>query len=237
VPSIPPVTALPASAVLTAWLEAVWLGRAGPDDLAAAVRGDAPRHLVVDPHGKAFELHDLPRRLDGPASLALPVPGDPLGLGGPQELNHRAIDAGEAVLAGGLALVPELDARTVVWRAHAADTAPWVDERDTAIELRTVLAGVTRRLVDLDVASWQPEIPDLLMNLRHRPRPPLPPGTSPRRVETVERAVLCLEIVELARREEGGAVSAHEVRLRREALTELDHAARRALVGACSHQG
>lgn len=231
------MTALPASAVLTAWLEAVRLGRAGPDDLASAVRGDAPRHLVVGLDGDAFELHELPRRLDGPASLALPVPGDPLGLGGPQELNFLAIDAGEAVLSGGLGLVPEEDARTVVWRMHVADPAPWVDERDTAIELRTVLTEVTRRLVDLDVASWQPDIPDLLMNLRHRPQPPLPPGTTPRRVETVERAALCLEIVDLARREEGGAVSAHEVRQRREALTELDQAARRALVGACSHQG
>ena len=92
---------------------------------------------------------------------------------------------------------------------------PWVDERETAIELRTTLAEVTRRLVDLDVASWQPEIPDLLMNLRHRPPLPLPPGYDARRVETVERAVLCLEIVELARAGEGGAVSAYEMDQRR----------------------
>ena len=108
---MPPMTALPASAVLTAWLEAVRLGRAGPDDLASAVRGDAPRHLVVGLDGAAFELHELPRRLDGPASLALPVPGDPLGLGGPQHLNFAAIAAGQAVLCGGLGLVPEEDAR------------------------------------------------------------------------------------------------------------------------------
>jgi len=231
------MTALPGSAVLTAWLEAVRLGRAGPDDLALAVRGDAPRHLVVDLGGPAIDLHELPGRLRAPASLALPVPGDPLGLGGPAELNRAAIDAGEAVLAGGFGLVPQVDARTVVWRAYAAQPVPWVDERDTAIELRTVLGEVTRRLVELDVASWQPEIPDLLLNLRHRRRVALPPGTTPRRVETVDRAVLCLEIVSLARQEEGGAVSTHEVTQRREALADLDRAARRALVGACSHQG
>ena len=74
---------------------------------------------------------------------------------------------------------------------------------------------MTRRLVDLDVASWQPDIPDLLMNLRHRAPLPLPPGYDARRVETVERAVLCLDIVELARSEDGGAVSAYEMEHRR----------------------
>ena len=31
--------------------------------------------------------------------------------------------------------MPEVDARTVVWRAYPADRVPWVDERETAIEL------------------------------------------------------------------------------------------------------
>jgi hypothetical protein len=44
--------------------------------------------------------------------------------------------------------------------------------------------------------------------------------------------VLCLDIVELARADEGGAVSAHEMDRRRAALDDLDRAARRALVGA-----
>jgi hypothetical protein len=84
------------------------------------------------------------------------------------------------------------------------------------------------------VAAWQPEIPDLLMNLRNRPPLPLPPGYDARRIETVERAVLCLEIVQLARAGDGGAVSSYEMDQRRAALGELDRAARRALVGACS---
>ena len=42
--------------------------------------------------------------------LALPVEGDPLGLGGPAELTAAALDAGEAVVApaAGLALVPDV---------------------------------------------------------------------------------------------------------------------------------
>ncbi len=229
------MSSLPAAAVLAAWLEACRQGHAGPDELADAVRGEDPRHLVAGLcEGGTLELQSLPALLAGPLSLALPASGDPLGLGGPSSFNQAALEAGQAVVAGGVGLVPTVDARTVVWTAFRAEPVPWVDERETAAELRTTLAEVTRRLVDLDVASWQPEIPDLLLNLRHRAPLPLPPGYDARRVETTERAVLCLDILELARSDEGGAVSSHEIDQRRRALADLDRAARRALVGACA---
>ena len=226
---------LPVAALLATWLDACRLGHVGPDDLADAVRGDDVRHLVSGlGEGGTLELYELPALLDGPISLALPAPGDLLGLGGPEELNFAALDAGQAVVIGPVGLVPREDARTVVWTASPADPVPWVDERETAVELRTTLATVTRRLVDLDVASWQPDIPDLLMNLRQRPPLPLPPAYDARRTETLERALLCLEIVDLARTGDGGAVSAYEIDQRRVALSDLDRAARRAIVGACS---
>ena len=232
------MSALPVSAVLATWLDACRLGLAGPDDLADAVRGDDPRHLVADlPETPVLELHQLPARLSGVPSLALPAPGHLVGLGGPAELNLAAIDAGQAVVVGDVGLVPELDARTVVWRAYPAGRVPWVDDRESALMLRTTLLEVTQRLVDLDVAAWQPEIPDLLLNLRHRLRLPLPPGFDPRRTETIERAVLCLEIVALAQDADGGAVSSYEIDQRRAALADLDRAARTALVGACSGRG
>ena len=232
------MSALPVSAVLATWLDAVRAGRAGPDDLAEAVRGDDPRHLVVGlPERDVLDLQELPVALAGPLSIALPVPGDPVGLGGPEAFNVAALTAGQAVVAGGVGLVPEADARTVVWRAYPAAPTPWVDERETASELRLTLIDVTRRLVDLEVAAWQPDIPDLLLNLRHREPLPLPPGHDSRRRETTERAVLCLEIVELARAGDGGAVSAYEMDRRRAALDDLDRAARRGLVGACSFSG
>jgi hypothetical protein len=229
------VSALPVAAVLATWLDAFRAGNVGPDDFADAVRGDDPRHLVNGlVEDQVLELHELPALLDGPISLALPVPGDLLGLGGPSELNVAALDAGQAVVVGKTGLVPLEDARTVVWTAFGAEPVPWVDERETAIELRTTLADVTRRLLDLDVASWQPDIPDLLMNLRHRPPLPLPSGTEPRRIETLDRALLCLEIVSLAREGEGGALSSYEMQQRAAALGDLDRASRRAVVGACS---
>jgi hypothetical protein len=229
------VPSLPVSAVLATWLDAVRAGLAGPDDLADAVRGDHPRHLVTGlPEREVLELHQLPAALAGPISLALPAPGDPVGLGGPPSFNLAALEAGQAVVAGSVGLVPEEDARTIVWRAHPAGPVPWVDERETASELRIALADVTRRLVDLDVAAWQPDIPDLLLNLRHRTPLPFPPGYDARRVETSERALLCLDILELARAGDGGAVSSYEMDRRRQALGDLARAARRALVGACS---
>ena len=43
-----------------------------------------------------------------------------------------------------------------------------------------------------------------------------------------------MTIVDLALEDDGGAISAHEIELRREALRPLDRAGRRALVAACS---
>lgn len=221
------------SALLATWLQAQRAGLVGVDDLAAAVRGEDPRHLVAW-SDRVEELSSVPALFHGRVSLALPVPGDPVGLGGPPELNLAALEAGEAVLIGTTALVPSYDARTLVWHVHEAKPTPWVDDRSTAAELRGTLTEVTRRLVELDVASWQPEIPDLLMNLRHQRHPHLPPGLDPRALETIERAALCLEIVQLALSEEGGAVSSYEMSRRRDALADLERAARHALVGACS---
>lgn len=229
-------SALPVAALLALWLDAVRAGRTGPDELADVVRGEDPRHLVVGLPGREepLELVALAAALSGPISLALPAPGDPVGLGGPPELNRLALEAGQAVVVGGLALLPEDDARTVVWRAHPASPPPYVDERETAQHLRTTLGAVTTRLVELDVASWSPEVPDLLLNLRHRPPLPLPPGTEPRRQQTLERAVLCLDVVAAGAADAGGSVTAHEAGARARALEELRRAARHALVGACT---
>lgn len=230
---------LPASAALSVWFEAARAGSARPEDVVARVRGDAPNSLVVDPSGRSRALEvALAEWLSGPvrASVALPSPGDPTGLAGPASFNHLALEAGEAVvLAGaGVGLVPHEDARTLVWTELPADPPPYTDAHDAGRALRASLVEATRRLVELEVASWQPAIPDLLMNLRHRPAPALPRGWDPRRVETLERALLCRDVVELALADEGGSVSAHEMQQRRGVLRDLDAAARHALVAVCS---
>ncbi len=232
---------LPRSALLSVWLNACLRGAVGPDDFAAAVRHADPQHLVVDwTPGDTTPLELLPatvlRASGTSARLALPVAGDLLGLRGPAGFNSRALEAGEAVLLPGTgrALVPVVDARTVLWQAEAAEPVVPLDRGEEGRLLRAALVTTTADLTRLDVASWQPEIPDLLMNVRHRPDLPLPPGTGPRTVEDLERAVLCLEIVALALGEDGGAASAYEMAERRRCLTDLDRAARRVIVAACS---
>lgn len=235
---------LPRSASLSLWLRACLRGEVPADDFAIAVRDADPQHLVVGwpERSDAVPLLELPalvRRLGLRAiSLALPVPGDPLGLAGPASFNADAVEAGEAVVlagaSGSVGLVPEVDARTVLWRARSVASPLVLDRAEEARSLRQALLEATAELVRLDVASWQPEIPDLLLNLSHRPGLPLPPGTDPVVVETLERAVLCLEVVALARVDDGGAITAYEAAARSRCLTDLDVAARRALVACCS---
>jgi hypothetical protein len=229
---------LPTAAAFCVWFEAVHRRHAGPQHVVDHVLGDAPNTLAVDAEGRARPLAEAVAEWAGAgvrATLALPRPGDPVGLAGPAGFNQAALDAGEAVVvSGGTGLVPYLDARVLVWSEHPAEPATVPDVREAGQQLRTVLLETTRRLVDLDVASWQPEIPDLLMNLRHGAGARTPRHWDPRRLETLERAQLCLEVVDLALDGHGGAVSAHEMAERRAALRDLDRAARRALVAACS---
>jgi hypothetical protein len=220
--------ALPRSALLAVWLNACLRGSVGPDDVADAVRAADPQHLVVGwPGAGTLSLVELPSavlRASGTAArVALPVSGDLLGLRGPADFTGT-----------GLGLVPELDARTVVWHAVAAGTPPVLDPREEGRQLRTVLVTTTTELVRLDVASWQPEIADLLLDVRHRPDLPVPADLAPRAAEDLERAVLCLEIVQLAGVGDGGAASSYEIGERRRCLTDLDRAARRVVVAVCS---
>jgi hypothetical protein len=227
----------PRAALLACWLNAHLSGAVPVERVAAVVRGEDAAHVVAGYDG-SFEdyLARLPGQGVTAALPALPVPGDPLGLAGPAPFGQEALEAGGAVvLAGsGVGLVPRPDVRVVLWSPYPAEVPrERLDPREHGSALRRALLDVTRRLAELDVASWQPDIPDLLMNLRHRPVVPLPPGTPPDVVDTVERAALCLDVVALAAADDGGAVTAHEMRRRHDALRDLDRSARRALVACC----
>lgn len=229
----------PPSLLLSVWLESAHLGRVDPADVAARVRGDAPNSLVVMPGGDVHPLEDVVASWTAEgirATLALPTPGDLVGLAGPAGFNEAATEAGEAVVLPTLALglVPGEDARTQVWRGYVATPPPYVEPAEAGRLLRQALLEATGRLQDLDVARWQPEIPDILLNLQHGSGVPLPRHWDPRRTDTVHRGLLCREVVSLALDEHGGAVSAYEMEQRRKALRDLDVASRRALVGACS---
>jgi hypothetical protein len=235
---------LPRSATLALWLNACIAGDVGVDDLRDTVRGDDPQHLVIgwpDRPGP-WGLEQLPAAAAGlgnpAARLALPAAGDPVGLAGPPAFNADAVEAGEALVvagtSGSVGLIPVLDARTVLWTATPAGTPTLLDPQEEGRRLRQVLLHATNELVRLDVASWSPEIPDLLLNLQHRPGLAVPPRTTAEALDTLERGVLCQEIVDIARQDEGGAISVHEVAARARCLTDLGVAARRAIVAVCS---
>lgn len=232
---------LPLDAARTAWWLSAWLrGDASPDDLLAAVVGDDAAHHVVGIPGledaQPLALALATFRDARSAGLALPVPGDLTGLGGPAELNAAAVQSGEAVVVdgAGLALVPHRAGAGVVWQCLPARPRQLVDLGEADRSLRLALTRAAGALADLDVARWRPEVADELMDLRHRDGYDAPPGTPGRAVELAGRALQARAIVDLALEDDGGAVTAYEISLREQALAPLDHAARHALVAACS---
>lgn len=228
---------LPHSARL-AWAVTAWLRGHDSADAVLAELGDpdlvtrvVTAEGLVDEHG----LLGILRRTgaDG-AGVALPVEGDLVGLGGPPAFNHAALEAGEALVVGGVGLVPELDGGQLRWVAHDVLRRQLPDVGEAARQLRTTLGTTAGLLADLDVARWRPEVADALSNLRADADLDPPPGTPARCVELAHDALFARGVVELALVDDGGAVTAYEADARRDALTPLDRAARHALVAACS---
>ncbi|HEX5917482.1 MAG TPA: hypothetical protein VFY76_06480 [Nocardioides sp.] len=226
-----PPLALPHSATLAWWLTAWLRGHEQTDHVLDALADDT--HLLEG--GSALDLLVRARGTAASyAGLALPVDGDPLGLGGPLDFNTAALEAGQAVVVGDVGLVPTELGETVQWRPLAASRRqlPDVGEADRA--LRAALLGAAGDLADLDVARWRPEAADALMNLHHRPALDAPLGTPPRCVELAARGLQAWMIVDLALVDDGGALSSYEAERRRDLLQPLGRAARRAIVAACS---
>ena len=235
---------LPLSAHFALWFSAFAAGRVSLDETRDRVVGDDAAH---DVHGLPDQAEPVPLilalgllRAEGAtgAGLALPAPGDPLGLAGPAAFNSEALDTGEGVVLTGadLGLVPHRVGAGVQWEAMPAVSRRQLpDPSEADALLRRTLLGTTEALAELDVARWRPEVADELMALRRRTDLALPTGMAPRAVRLAELSSRCRVIVELALEDEGGAVTAAEADSRREALLPLDHAARRGLVAACSY--
>jgi len=236
--------ALPLSARFVLWFSAWCRGCASLDETRDAVVGADAAHDLTGLPGEADAVPLILAlgRLRGlgadGAGLALPVPGDPLGLAGPVDFNAAVMEVGQGVVLTGvdLGLVPVRAGAGVVWVAHAAAPhrqAP--DPSEAKGALQRALLETTDLLADLDVARWRPEVADELMALRRQTDLDVPPAMSTRSTTLAALASRCRRIVELALEDDGGALTATESERRRAALSPLDHAARRALVAACAY--
>lgn len=225
------VPALPHSATLAWWLTAWLRGHEQTDHVLDVLAEDA--HLLAG--GSALDLLVRTRASGATyAGLALPVDGDPLGLGGPRAFNAAALEAGQAVVAGSLGLVPVEQGETVQWQVFGAGPRQLPDVGEADRGLRETLVSTAGDLADLEVAKWRPEAADALMNLHHRPALEAPLGTPPRCADLAARGLQAWAIVDLALDDDGGALSSYEVERRRGLLQPLGRAARRAVVAACS---
>ncbi len=241
---------LPPAARL-AWWGTAWLrGQVVTDLLVDAVLGDDATHAVAGLHALGLREDDATDTLVGGLArlraegaqwfgAAFPAEGDPTGLGGPTLFNAAALEAGEAVVVGGVevGLVPERTGAAVAWTAYRAARrqVPDVGEADRA--LRHELLQAANALAALDVARWRPEVADRLTDLRHRDHLAAPDGVPARCVALAARGLLAAEVVALALEDDGGALSVFEAQARRDALVPLERAGRRALVAACSPEG
>jgi hypothetical protein len=231
---------LPVSARL-AWWGTAWLrGHVVADLVVDAVLAGDATHVVAGLPGVEGSvslirtLAELRTTGSDRIGIALPVAGDPVGLGGPVDFNAAALDAGEATLCGGVGLVPRQVGAAVEWTAYDAGPRQLDDVGESDRALRSALQRAATGLADLDVARWRPEVADALLNLHHRPALAPPPGTPARCADLAARSLQALAIVDLALEDDGGALSAAHATQRRESLQPLGAAARRALVAACS---
>lgn len=243
---------------LVAWGNAALAGLVSPDTAAERICGRDRPHRVSCPDGAlgrgSGQGASLPLLLAGLRGggvrgllLALPTPGDPLGLPGPPEFNERATAAGEAVLTVGptpRGLVPEIIAECpdgpggvqVVWHAHPVTAWATLDVPSLAEaerELTETLRRATEALADLDVARWRPEAAGRLSAIRaHAGADGLAPGYPARAHRVLALAQRLVAITELAEADTGAAVTAREMAARAAELRPLARAARRAQVAA-----
>ncbi|MGQ0630666.1 MAG: hypothetical protein ACT4P1_06455 [Sporichthyaceae bacterium] len=249
-----------------AWGNAVLAGLVSPDLAAERIRDRDGVHRVAGVHTL---LPSLAGPISGEASgsevsvpmllaalrgagvpgllIALPVPGDPLGLPGPAAFNARALEVGEAVLILGdrphglvpVVVTPDPDGPPVPavrWLTQIVDPQvglglPTLSEAERT--LNDTLREVTETLIALDVARWRPDAAAVLTNLRASAGTDgLAPGYPGRAHRVHALACRVNAIADLAAGDPGAAVTAAEMTARQECIRPLTAAARRAQVAA-----
>lgn len=165
--------------------------------------------------------------------LALPAPGDPLGLAGPLGLTRAATEAGAAVLTLdgarlALLIAPEGDCWTVHTAAARVADVPDLGEAERA--LAQAVRTATALLASLDVARPHPRAAPTMATAAHQAV--LAPGYPARAHRLLAQSATLRAAVTVARDTDGGALTVQAANARFEALGLLERAARRAMVAA-----
>jgi hypothetical protein len=236
------VLSVPAAASVSCWLNAWLCGSAPADSVIAGLTGSGPAEFALPdgspPLSAALLLGELRRWGAVRSSLAMPVPGDLLGLGGPAAFNADALEVGEAVVIHGpdVGLVPIGAGPVRRWRGSAAappSYLPGVAESD--VQLRAAIREAAEKLAQLDVSAWGPDVADALMNVRASSRFDRPMWfPSGRATQAAATALRIISVADLADQVDSGPLTAAEIAERSAALRPLAAAARQALVAACS---
>ena len=258
----PPVTAYAflmdgalRSGRFVAWGNAVLAGLVSPDTAAERICDRDGCHRVLGWAGRSAGAETdtvtvaLARlRTSGATGLrlALPVPGDVLGLPGPAEFNVEALAAGEAVLIDGAqcwALIPVvLDSNpddclgtAVHWQGMRVNPGAGdpLTLGEAERELAETLQAATEALSALDVARWRPEAADRISEIRSgRNTDLLAPGYPARAHRVLALAQRVAAIAELAADDDGAAFNVGGMAGRTAELRALARAARRAQLAA-----
>lgn len=238
-----------------AWGNAVLAGLVSPDTAAERICGRDGCHRVfgwagagptTDSDTVTVALARLRSTGATALRLALPVPGDLLGLPGPAEFNVEALAAGEAVLVDGSqawGLIPTvLDASpddcvgtAVHWKGMRVDAGPGdvMTLGEAERELAETLQAATDALDALDVARWRPEAADRISEIRSgRGTDLLAPGYPARAHRVLALAQRVAAIAELAADDDGAAFNVGGMTGRAAELRTLARAARRAQLAA-----
>ena len=234
---------LSCAARLSAWGNAALEGNVSLDDAADVISGSGRvAHRIFGLFGEeggvnlAYALGRL--RADGASGLrlVLPRPGDPGGLPGPVDFNSLALSRGEAVLTVSGPPRGVLGEGRGAWTVHdvAADARTPLSLHDAELGLNQQMREATAVLMQLDVARWEPVAADVLQHQVRNATRALPRSAPTKAEYVLECALRMLTIVELARQSDGAAVTSVEADTRRQALRDLDAAARRGLEAACS---
>ena len=234
----------PDAGVLAAWVTAWLRGSAAGDDLLAAVPGVAAHRVNGLPGTGADEpwttaLLAWRRSGTDEVRVVLPVPGDVRGLpAGNPGFTAAALEAGQALVGGGLGLVPHAvgSGQLLLWQAFVVGEAgpDPLTVREAGVELGAAMRETADVFTRESLAAGAD--PTALAGARRAgdlvELPPGHPGPAVALLAQARRLRAVLDLVVADPR--GGAVDRTGMATREAALRPLLTAVRRARMAACN---